>query len=310
VSWSGPVDAHLGGEPRLSRGRADRAAELRGDAAAVVAAWAAGRVRLLTLGTGTTLPVGQGPTLRFDEPLPWQQLPGEHWLIGRLPEGELVLAVLDETVTGRSLLEVGAELSDLHAGLATTAVALAAWHVGHRFCPVDGAPTVTTNAGWTRVCTACATEHFPRSDPAVIVLVTSPDGGMALLGRAPRWPEGQFSTLAGFVEAGESAEQCVVREIAEETGISVRQVRPVVTQPWPFPRSLMLGYRAVADTDAVPEALDGELAEVAWFSREDILAGVVKVPPAISVAHHLIAGWLAETAGGSAAGDGSGDDGG
>jgi NAD+ diphosphatase len=102
----------------------------------------------------------------------------------------------------------------------------------------------------------------------------------------------------------------VVREIAEETGISVRQVRPVVTQPWPFPRSLMLGYRAVADTDAVPEALDGELAEVAWFSREDILAGVVKVPPAISVAHHLIAGWLAETAGGSAAGDGSGDDGG
>jgi NAD+ diphosphatase len=304
VSWSALPDGGDQTSPRLSRGAVDRAVHLRTDLVALQQLWADGKVRLLRLGPGAMLPLADGPRLRWEEPLPWQEIPVDAWVLGQDADGTVRLAVLEPEVlerdvlelerTGRSLVEVGADLSDDEAALATSATALAQWHVTHRFCPADGAETVVSSGGWARACPTCGTEHFPRTDPAVIVLVTDPAGERAILGRAPHWPAGRFSCLAGFVEAGESAEQCVVREVLEEAGLLVRTVRPVVSQPWPFPRSLMLGYRATADADAAPVSRDGELAEVAWFSRDDVRSGVVKVPPSVSVAHHLIAAWLAE----------------
>ena len=149
-----------------------------------------------------------------------------------------------------------------------------------------------------RRCEADGSDHFPRTDPAVIVLVH--DGGdRCVLGRQAVWPAGRFSTLAGFVEPGESAEQAVVREVEEESGLHVRDVRYVASQPWPFPSSLMLGYTAVCDPDAEPVAVDGELEEVRWFTRDELRAAGtwggregVQTPSSVSIAWHLISGWV------------------
>lgn len=136
--------------------------------------------------------------------------------------------------------------------------------------------------------------HFPRTDPAVIALVTSPDRARAVLGRQPSWPRGRHSCLAGFVEPGESAEQAVVREVAEESGLQVRDVRGAQSQPWPFPASLMLAFTAVADDAAVPRAADDELEDVRWFTREQAREEI-RLPPAVSIASRLIAGWLQDS---------------
>ena len=149
-------------------------------------------------------------------------------------------------------------------------------------------------AGHVRRCPACGAEHFPRTDPAVIMLVTD-DAGRALLGHNPQWPPNRFSTLAGFVEPGESAEQAVVREIEEESGVDVVDVRYLGSQPWPFPSSLMLGFTARAlDPDAVH--VDGEeIHEARWFSPDDLRAAVasgeVLFPPSVSIARRLIEHW-------------------
>lgn len=134
----------------------------------------------------------------------------------------------------------------------------------------------------------CGAEHFPRLDPAIIVLVT--DGERALLGRQAAWPEGRYSTIAGFVEPGESLEDAVAREVLEETGVTV--IDPVYhsSQPWPFPSSLMIGFTAFAAGDSEPRA-DEELEDVRWFSREDIAAGVPALPPPQSVSFRLIEDW-------------------
>jgi len=155
---------------------------------------------------------------------------------------------------------------------------------------VCGAPSVSASAGHVMRCsnTDCATDHFPRIDPAIIVLVS--DGGRALLGRQASWPAGRYSTIAGFVEPGESLEDAVAREVLDETGVTVTESDYHSSQPWPFPASLMIGYMARASADAQPRA-DEELEDVRWFTRAEIATGKAGLPPPQSVSFRLIEDW-------------------
>ncbi len=195
-----------------------------------------------------------------------------------------------------TLREVGAQLSALDSELFTTTQALANWHATHQRCSRCGAPTEVIRGGWVRRCSVDDSEHYPRTDPAVIMLVTDP-ADRALLGRRAGWAPQWFSTLAGFVEPGESAEAAVVREVGEEAGVAVdpNSVVALGSQPWPFPSSLMLGFRAssIRSTDPTPDI--AEIAEARWFTRDELReqceAGTVAIPPAVSIARHLIQEW-------------------
>ncbi len=195
------------------------------------------------------------------------------------------------------LREAAALLDDRDAGLFTHAVALANWHATHTHCPRCGTLTVTVAAGHAQRCPADGSEHFPRIDPAVIMLVTDPDD-RCLLARNRRWPERRVSILAGFVEPGEAAEQAVAREVEEETGIVVTRVRYVGSQPWPMPQSLMLGFRAAAAGELELRVDDDEIAEAHWYSREELrralAAREILLPPPVSIAHRLIESWYGE----------------
>ena len=207
--------------------------------------------------------------------------------------GELPLA--GPGVRAVSLREVGTLLGDRDAGLFTHAVALANWHDTHTHCPLDGTPTVPAPGGHSAICPKDGSEHFPRTDPAVIMLVTDPDD-RCLLARNAAWPGRRVSILAGFVDPGESAEHAVIREVAEETGIKVNNVRYVGSQPWPMPRSLMLGFRADAPAGQVIAVDHDELAEANWFSRDELLAAIkareIALPPSVSIARHIIEAWF------------------
>jgi NAD+ diphosphatase len=192
------------------------------------------------------------------------------------------------------LRSVGPVLPPHEAGLLASARALLHWHSTHRFCGSCGSATLPTEAGHARRCPNCGRDHFPRTDPAVIVLVTH--GDQALLGRSPRFPPGMYSTLAGFVEPGESLEQAVEREIFEEAGVRLETIQYRSSQPWPFPQSLMLGFRAKAVSTDMRIDLD-ELEDALWVPR-DVLAdderSPVKLPREDSIARFLIEEWLAE----------------
>jgi NAD+ diphosphatase len=174
--------------------------------------------------------------------------------------------------------------------------ALINWHDGQHFCSRCGSPTRTEEAGHVMACTnpECATKHFPRSDPATIMLVQH--GEHCLLGRQPSWPEGIFSTLAGFVEVGESVEEAVVREVKEEAGIEITNLRYFGSQPWPFPQSLMLGYFADAATTEI--VCGSELAEVRWFdiaeTKEVLRRHIARFPHIETISQKLMKRWLAE----------------
>lgn len=197
-----------------------------------------------------------------------------------------------------SLRSVGAQLSALEVGLATTATALNAWHNSHQFCPKCGSETKSTNAGWSRSCSSDKSEHYPRTEPAMIVAVHD-ENDRILLGRRKEWPESWFSTLAGFVEAGESAEACVLREVYEESGIEVdpKSLTYLGSQPWPFPASLMLGYRAKALTTGLVNDED-EMAEVRWFSKDEFVTAcelkTLQLPNKTTIAWHLISDWYGQ----------------
>ena len=204
---------------------------------------------------------------------------------------------LDEPLTWSALRDAGHALGDRDAGLAAEAVGLAAWHARHPRCPRCGEATVPVDGGWLRRCTVDATDHYPRTDPAVIMAVVDPDDRL-LLGHAAHWPERRFSTLAGFVETGESLEGAVRREVEEEVGIVVGAVTYRGSQPWPFPASLMLAYVAHAKTTDI--VVDGvEVTEARWFTREDLSAAVagaeVILPMRSSVALALIEEWFGGT---------------
>jgi len=182
------------------------------------------------------------------------------------------------------------------AGAFAQARSLFEWHRHHGFCSRCGAPTQIVNAGYKRRCQACSAEHFPRTDPVAIMIVTR--GDRCLLGRQPRFPPNLFTCLAGFVEPGETIEDAVRRETLEEAGITCGAVRYLGAQPWPFPSQLMLGCIAEALTEEI--TIDGEeLSEARWFDRSQvrsILAGEAEVwvPPPLAIAHHLIQHWAAQ----------------
>lgn len=205
------------------------------------------------------------------------------------------------------LFEMGAELGALDAALVAGTVALLNWHDRAGFCARDGSPTRLANAGWARVCDAEGHEEYPRTDPAVICLVH--DGAdRLLLARQRTWPAGRLSVLAGFVEAGESLEACVAREISEEVGLDVRDITYLASQAWPFPRSLMIGFHAVADP-GLPLRLDStEIGEAMWVTLDDLRAalarddwgaagsaddGEIRLPGRMSIARTMIDSWVA-----------------
>ncbi|MCX6048330.1 MAG: NAD(+) diphosphatase [Chloroflexi bacterium] len=181
------------------------------------------------------------------------------------------------------------------AAILAYAKGMAYWHQRHRFCGDCGSPTESRDGGFVRKCTnpACAKQHFPRTDPAIIVLVHADE--KCLLARQASWPAGRYSVVAGFVEPGESLEDAVKREVGEETNITVASVQYHSSQPWPFPGSLMIGYTAEASSFDFHYA-DEELEHARWFSRAEIVAeieqGTLKLPPNISISHRLIESWF------------------
>lgn len=187
-------------------------------------------------------------------------------------------------------------LEETEASLLAYARALSFWRARHRFCGVCGARNLPTRAGHVMHCSnaGCATDVFPRIDPAIIVLVT--DGEHALLGRQASWPPGRYSTVAGFVEPGESLEDAVAREVHEETSVQVIESRYHSSQPWPFPSSLMLGFMASASPEARPQG-SSELEDARWFTREQIASGTPMLPPRTSISYRLIEHWF-DSAGG------------
>lgn len=282
--------------PALARSGVDRAAHRRTDEAYLARAWADPSSRAFVVDDGRVLVdvSGDPPSLVLD--LPWRLPSGERLYLGE-SGGTAYFAVAGPLpaappAAGRllGLRDVGALLDDLQAGLLTHAVAVANWHATFGHCPRCGGRTHSAAGGSVRRCPADGSEYFPRVDPAVIMLVH--DGGdRVVLGRGPSWPAGRFSILAGFVEAGESLEQAVAREVAEEVGLAVTDIRYLGSQPWPLPSSLMLGFTARADYGQLrPDP--AELAEAYWFHRAEILDGRAGTPSAVSIAHWLLQRWV------------------
>jgi NAD+ diphosphatase len=213
----------------------------------------------------------------------------------------------DDATDWADLRMTGAILDGMGAGLFVTAVAVLNWHDTARYCARDGSPTRVGAAGWHRRCEAAGHEEYPRTDPAVICLVHdggSGDTARVLLARQPIWPIGRFTVLAGFVEAGESLEGCVRREIHEEVGVHVRDVAYLGSQAWPFPRSLMLAFEAVADPAAPLTPADGEIAEAMWVTRADLRVALragdwgaseapLLLPGKVSIARSMLESWAA-----------------
>lgn len=300
--------------PSLSRATLDPAGHRRVDDEWLAKAWADPGTRVLVLGSADRNTSGRADSTRRTRALvttegdrrllltdPEQAPEGERYLLGT-ENGRAYFAVrspeplrTDQEAVPVSLREVGALLDERDTGLLTRAIALANWNATHGFCPHCGAGTRMSAAGHVRVCEREGTEQYPRTDPAVIMLVHREREGReeALLGHNPQWAPRRFSVLAGFVEAGESLEQAVVREVAEEAGVLVADPRYLSSQPWPFPRSLMAGYTARAVGEA--ERTDDEITEARWFTREELSRAVhaeeVQLPGRVSIARTLIEHW-------------------
>ncbi|MEU0394277.1 NAD(+) diphosphatase [Streptomyces sp. NPDC006208] len=285
----------------------DREAHNRLDEAWLAAAWSHPTTRVFVVSGGQALiddtPDGRTElvmTPAFEAPV----TETHRYFLGTDEDGVRYFALQKDALPGRidqsarpaGLREAGLLLSPRDAGLLVHAVALENWQRLHRFCSRCGERTVIAAAGHIRRCQACGAEHYPRTDPAVIMLITDQED-RALFGRQVHWPEGRFSTLAGFVEPGESIEQSVRREAREEAGIEVGEVEYIASQPWPFPSSLMLGFFArIAPSTSSEIVVDGEeIEEARWFSREDLRAafesGEVLPPYGISIASRLIERW-------------------
>jgi NAD+ diphosphatase len=283
----------------LSRGTVDRITERRADAEWLDAAWAGPASRVLVVEAGQALVREDGDRMDLVFVAPADAPAGIRLLLGQDADGVVYFGVsaplpVLEGARPAYLREAGTLLGDRDAGLFTHAVALANWHDTHTHCPVDGTPTVPDPGGHSTRCPADGTEHFPRTDPAVIMLVTDPDD-RCLLARNAAWPGRRVSILAGFVEPGESAEQAVIREVAEEVKIKVTNVRYVGSQPWPMPRSLMLGFRAEAPAGQEITVDADEIAEAFWFGREELVAAIksreIALPPPVSIARQIIEQW-------------------
>ena len=276
----------------------DRADHLREDPEALAAARSDPRALLLKLDGLDPEPDGQG---------------GLTWLpLDAAPEGaellflgfdaglpHFVASLPDFVPAARppmAVLAIADRLRPEQLSIYAAARALVDWHARHRFCAASGHPTEIFRAGWGRRCPTCGAQHFPRTDPVVIMLVEFE--GRALIGRQSSWPAGRYSALAGFVEPGESIEEAVRRETLEEAGVRVGAVRYVASQPWPFPSSLMIGCIAEAESDTI--TLDAnELEDAIWVTRDEIraalddLPGRFLAPTRYAIARHLLEAWLA-----------------
>ena len=257
---------------------------------------------VLARGTSQLLYAQPQPHIAFvsrDHPAVAAAAPDRFVLLGWFRERRCVLLSLSaewqdvELPPGASFQELrplSPELDAEEAGLLAYARALSVWRARQRRCGVCGGPTAPARAGHSVICleAQCAEEYFPRLDPAIIVLVS--DGERALLGRQRTWPPGRYSTIAGFVEPGESLEDAVQREVLEETGVQVLASRYDSSQPWPFPASLMVGFQAVGAPG--PVRVGGELEDARWFSREAVRCGSILLPPPHSISRRLIDAWL------------------
>lgn len=281
----------------LARGTLDRMAERRRDEDWVTAAWAGSQVLVVDERGRVPFRLDDRPRLAF---VPARRAPiGERILLG-VDEDKIayfaVIAPLEERpgVEISDLRRIGALLDDVESSLMTHAVALALWHGTHRHCPRCGAPTKVIAAGHVRICPEDGTEQYPRLDPAVIMLVTD-DDDRVLLARGAGWPQGRASVLAGFLEPGESLEQGVVREVREEVGLRVEDVRYLGSQPWPLPQSLMLGFVCHAPGEQSIRVEESEIAEARWYDREELLdaalAKDVVLPGKVSIARQLLEHW-------------------
>jgi NAD+ diphosphatase len=275
----------------------DRAGELRSNPARINELWQ--RASIIEVGKGRIRSASDGPIFLSAE----QALGGERYFLGIDRETETPYfawasgAVDSEVKDYLTLRELAGGLSPLHLEISMHAIALSNWHDAHPHCSRCGAPTRIDLAGAARRCDVDESQHHPRTDPAVIVLVKDRDDRI-LLGHQPVWPDGRFSTFAGFLEPGETFEQCVAREVFEEAGVRLSEVSYLGSQPWPFPASVMIAFSAVTDApgDARPDG--EEITEVKWFSRSELKAaaenGSLLLPPTVSVARRMIEGWLGE----------------
>lgn len=269
----------------------DRVGMRRTDDAWLEETWADPGTRVLRM-VGSRFPAGSGA-------VEWVSsdglLTGQRIFLGeREDTAHFALLLEDRSLSAdwQSFRQVGPSLTAGDAGLVVHALALAEWHAAHLHCPRCGGPLEAGQAGHVLTCRRCGRQQFPRADPAVIMLVV--DGDRALLGRQPGWPDGRYSTLAGFVDPGESLEDAVVREVDEEVGIGVDEVTYFGNQPWPFPASLMVGFFARAVTAEI--CVDGEeISDARWFTREEMRAeaeaGTLVLPGGISISRSLVEAW-------------------
>ncbi len=302
----------------LAREEVDRGCEVRSREGWLDQVWTRDEARVLWV-SGGRAPV-QGGQLVLTRPT--GGLPVDAVYLGRStvdpapgggPRAELILvvspdhpALTDGEVDGVpvadpkdiawvGLRDVAAAMTDRDAGVFVEAVAIANWHATHTHCPRCGSRTEITQSGWVRVCPEDGSEHFPRTDPAIIVTVTDREDRL-LLGNNVAWGPRMYSTLAGFVEPGESLEAAVVREIHEESNLTVHSPVYLGSQPWPFPQSLMLGYTAVTDHPEDAAADREEVAQVRWFTREELAAAVdggeITLPGSASISRALIEHWF------------------
>ena len=265
-----------------------------------------------TPGAAEPLLLGVGPdgplfAVDDDPPAPGGEAPPPLIAAGGARGSHATAPPLAEGPRPVGLREAVAVLPQDEGGIVAYVAALLNWHRRHGFCAVCGTPTVVAEGGLVRRCPRCGTPHHPRTDPVVIMLVT--DADRVLLGRAPSWPPRRYSALAGFVEPGESLEEAVAREVAEESGVDVGAPRYIASQPWPFPASLMLGFEAPW-TGGEPRAQEDEIQDVRWFSRAEVAAAAaldvdgwggapdavpgdgLLLPPRLAIARRLLEHWL------------------
>ena len=292
--------------PSLSRVGADRADNLRTDTDAAIAGW--DDALLLRVDERNQVMFADERVVLGSAAAFADTPPGDAVFLGRLADGRHVWAVRAELEAPEYAARVidprrtSHGFDDVSAQLVACALSLLNWHASARFSALDGSPTTLIRSGWARRNLLTGHEEFPRIDPAVICLVH--DGhDRAVLARQTLWPPRLFSLLAGFVEAGESFESCVVREIAEEIGLEVSDVRYLGSQPWPFPRSLMIGFHALGDPEQEFAFNDGEIAEADWFTRAEVRAALEEgdwssestsrllLPGSISIAREIIESW-------------------
>lgn len=296
-----------------STGHLDRCGEERCDDRLLRALWADPSTRVIDWsGDGALVDVGgDRPRLALDAPRAGTAPDGPDVTIflGRDGSGTAWLAHVSDTtatidapagagapdgpIRRLGLRDIGPELPALDGEVFMTTQALGSWHQSHRRCPRCGAPTVPVQAGWVRRCEADGSEHYPRTDPAVIMAITDPDDRL-LLARAPAWPSNRRSVLAGFVEPGERLEAAVAREVAEEVGLHIHDIAYFGSQPWPFPASLMLGFTArTQDPHLVID--DAEIVAAEWYTRAALRDAVATeslgLPGQLSIARRLIEAW-------------------